>query len=71
VVSFALADASPATIEVLDLAGRRVESREVGAFGAGPHELALGEGREWAPGVYLLRLSRAGTAVTRKLAIVR
>jgi len=55
-VRFALADASAASIELLDVAGRRIAIRDVGRLGAGRHVVALEEARDMAPGVYLLRL---------------
>jgi len=59
-VSFRLPDAAPARIEVFDVAGRRVESADVGARGPGVHTLTLGGRRTFRAGVYLVRLSRAG-----------
>jgi hypothetical protein len=55
-VSFSLADASAAAIELLDVAGRRIAMRDVGRLGPGRHVVALDEGRDLAPGVYLLCL---------------
>lgn len=60
VVAFTLAEGSPATIEVLDVAGRRVMRREVGRLGAGRHVIRLDETTRVAPGVYLMRLRQAG-----------
>ena len=57
VLDFTLPDAEPAA-QVFDLAGRRVVSRDVGALGAGRHQLQLAETERFAPGVYLVRLSR-------------
>jgi len=55
-VSFSLPTASSATLELLDLAGRRVIDREVGGLGVGRHVLRLDSGERIAPGVYWLRL---------------
>ena len=55
-VQFSLAGDGPATLELLDVAGRRIASRDVGAFGAGRHTVNLGEGVHVAPGVYLVSL---------------
>lgn len=60
-----------ATLDWVDLAGRRVASRQLGALGAGTHGIALSAGRALAPGMYLLRLSRSGETSTRKLAVLR
>lgn len=55
-VHFTLASPAPASLELLDVAGRCVASSEVGPLGAGRHSLDLGAGRHLAPGLYLLRL---------------
>lgn len=59
-VAFALVDASPATLELLDVSGRRLLAREVGGLGAGVHTLRL-EDPAIRPGVYWVRLTQAGT----------
>ena len=65
-VRFALGSAAPASLELLDVAGRRIAARSVGSLGAGRHEQALGEGRHLAPGLYLVRLRQGtDTRVTR------
>lgn len=64
-VGFSLPDASPARLELLDVAGRRVRSLEVGGLGAGRHTASLGGG-PLAPGIYHVRLvGRAGTRRAR------
>jgi hypothetical protein len=56
-VVFSLPDASSARLDVIDVSGRRILSREVGGLGPGLHALDLAEGHPLAPGLYLLRLS--------------
>ncbi len=58
-VSFGLPTAEPARLELLDLAGRRVFSRQVGALGAGLHRVELSS-RSLAPGVYFVSLTQSG-----------
>ena len=65
---FSLLDASPARLDVFDLAGRRVLGRDVGAMGPGPHELALGR---LSPGVYVVRLTQGAMTATRRAAVIR
>lgn len=69
-VSFSLPDASPATLELLDLAGRRVRSVEVGTLGAGRHTVALGERHGLPSGVYLVRLRHSGRSLVAKGVLV-
>jgi hypothetical protein len=57
-VAFTLAAAGAARLELVDVSGRRVVEREVGALGAGRHTLALAPERRLAPGLYLLRLTQ-------------
>lgn len=61
---------SAATLELLDLAGRRVDSRDVGSLGPGRVPVTLGLGRARAPGIYLLRLRSAGESRVARVAIL-
>jgi len=71
-VSFALpTGGSGGTIELIDLAGRRVASRDLAEFSAGRHQVTLLERRAVRPGVYLLRLSRGLEVRSMKVAVVR
>ena len=71
-VSLALPSAAPARLELLDLNGRRVLSRDVGALGAGYHVVPLDRDVAKLPaGVYALRLSQAGRVVNQKVSILR
>lgn len=49
-----------ARLEWFDVLGRRLFAREVGALGAGTHEVALRLDRPRAPGLGFVRLTRAG-----------
>jgi predicted lipoprotein with Yx(FWY)xxD motif len=68
-VRFALASDAAASLELHDVAGRRITSREVGSLGPGQHSLDLGAGHRLAPGLYLVRLRR-GTDVRVTRAVV-
>ena len=70
-VSFSLPDAKPALLEVLDVTGRRVREREVGSLGPGMHRVDLTEGAMPAAGIYWIRLTRGGEAITRKATVLR
>ena len=71
VVAFTLANDSPASIEVLDLAGRRVLRREVGGLGAGNHVMRLDAGARLAPGAYVMRLRQSGRTLSARGVVVR
>ena len=70
-VAFSLEDESPASIELLDVAGRRVFGREVGSLGAGDHELRIDEAGRMPPGLYFLRLRQHQSARTARVLIAR
>jgi Abnormal spindle-like microcephaly-assoc'd, ASPM-SPD-2-Hydin/Viral BACON domain len=70
-VAFTLPDGAAATLELLDLAGRRLRSEDVGGLGAGRHVMSFGGTRSLPGGVYLIRLTRGGHAFVSKVAIVR
>lgn len=68
-VAFTLPVAAPARLELLDVSGRRVWSREVGGLGIGRHEVAVGAGL--APGIYLVRLTQGAREARGKGVVVR
>jgi len=70
-VAFSLTSDGPAQLEVMDVAGRRILSQEVGGLGTGRHAVALGAGARIPPGVYALRLSDARHTVSRSVIIMR
>ncbi len=69
VVVFSLPTRDRATLEMLDVAGRRVMVQEVGDLGPGTHALPL-TGRH-APGIYWLRLAQGGRSVRTTGVILR
>jgi hypothetical protein len=71
VAAFSLPDGAPATLEVFDLAGRRQLRRAVGSLGSGFHLFRLAESRRLAPGVYWMRLTRAGESRMAKAVVAR
>ena len=64
-VSLALTSASPASLTLIDVAGRRVAEEALGGLGPGPHRLTP----PWrlTAGVYWLVLRQEGTTVHRRL----
>lgn len=68
-ITLALPSAAPATLELLDVAGRRVRSERVSAEAGGEARV------EWrnvglAAGVYVLRVEQGGRKVTAKVAVL-
>jgi DNA-binding beta-propeller fold protein YncE len=57
-VHFALTNSEPATLDLLDIAGRRVRERAVGPLGAGRHVVDLSGSQRLTPGLYFLRLTQ-------------
>lgn len=71
-ISFTLAERGPATLELLDVAGRRLMSRDVGDLGPGPHVLTLDrEVASLGTGVYLVRLRQGSRFAAGKLCVIR
>ncbi len=70
IVAFTLPDDSPATLELFDVAGRRVLARAVGGA-AGMRLLNLGDERPLASGIYLIRLTQHGKSVALQAVVAR
>ncbi len=70
-IVYSLASWSPASLELIDVAGRRVLARDLGSPGPGAHETALIPGASPGAGVYWLRLRQDGRTATRSLVLTR
>jgi hypothetical protein len=60
-----------ATLELLDVAGRRVMQREVGSLGPGAHVVALDPSERLGTGLYFLRLTLGARVLQTRVALVR
>lgn len=69
-LSVRLPDAADVTVEVFSVLGQRVARLDAGALAAGTHTLAL-DGRAWAAGVYVVRLTAGGQTATSLLTVTR
>jgi len=69
-VAFVLPTDDAASLELLDIAGRRVASRDVGSLGRGRHQVTLEGSARLAPGVYLVRLVQAQSSRTMRAVVI-
>jgi hypothetical protein len=70
-VAFSLPSAKPARIEVLDVSGRTVLSRDLGAPAPGSHVESLEPSGKLPAGVYWVRLTQGSRSRTVKGVVVR
>lgn len=68
-LTYRLAGASAATLELVDAGGRRVASRSLGSLGPGTHQARF-EAAEVPPGVYFIRLRQAGRIATARVTLL-
>jgi hypothetical protein len=66
-----LASEEPATLELFDVAGRRVARRAVGSLGAGEHVVELGDTPALKPGLYFMRLEQGARVLHARAALMR
>jgi hypothetical protein len=69
-VRFTLPSGAPATLELLDLAGRRLRRMAVGGNGAGSEVVDLAPREPLRPGIYVVRLEQDGRSVAARVAVV-
>ena len=69
-VRFALPSGAPARLELHDVGGRRVLTRDVGPLGPGRHTVNLAEGRRVAAGIYWLSLSQGSQQQRTRVAVI-
>ena len=70
-ITFSLPNDSPASLQLIDVAGRAVRDIDVGALGAGSHTVNVGGDGRLPAGVYVVRLTQAGQSITSRLSVVR
>lgn len=68
-VSFTLASAAPATLELMDVSGRRWSSQDVGSLGAGAHRVEFSSLDRMPAGLYFVRLAQGERVATSRVAI--
>jgi hypothetical protein len=70
-VAFTLPAGATGSLDMVDLAGRRVAERDLSGLASGSHQLPLLEHAQLPPGVYLVRLRTGGDLRLAKVSIVR
>ena len=70
-VEFTLHDGSPARLELIDVVGRVLSSKQVGALGPGTHLLDVSGGAALQPGIYFLRLTQGQHEVRARAAVFK
>ncbi len=70
-VHFTLPNSAAASLELLDVAGRRIAAHDVGSLGAGMHTLDLAEGHRVTPGLYLVRLRQGASTRMTRVAVLK
>jgi galactose oxidase-like protein len=69
VATFSLPHSGAGRLDLFDLAGRRVRACALQALNAGRHSVRIGDAGEFAPGVYLLRLTQDGRSVAKRIVV--
>jgi len=68
-LALSLASEAPARLELVDVTGRRLATRNLSSLGPGRHTLTLDEAVGVRAGVYILRLSQGGASTTRRMVV--
>ena len=61
----------PARVDVVDIAGRTIYARDLGTLAAGEHDLDLGSGVTFSPGLYFVTYVGDGTRVSARTVVVQ
>lgn len=70
-LEFTLEDASPARLDLVDLAGRVLTTTHVESLGPGTRGMDLSSGQALSPRIYFLRLTQNGHEARTKVAVIR
>jgi hypothetical protein len=70
-LEFSLPDGASARLDVFDVAGRMIASREVGSYGAGTHRIEVPELRQAPAGLVFVRLVRGGNTLVSRATHLR
>ncbi len=67
---FSLATSASAWLELLDVSGRQIFTRDVTSFGVGSHTLSLADGPRLAPGIYLVNMRQGGVQKSARMVVL-
>ena len=70
-MSFTLPESAPARLEVVDVAGRVMEAREVGGMGAGRHTVQMASAGRLPAGINFITLTQGTRRLVSRVAVVR
>jgi hypothetical protein len=70
-MAFTLRGSGRAALEIFDLGGRRLISRDLEKLGAGSHRLRVARAGELKPGVYLARVREGEESRLQRFAVIR
>lgn len=70
-IAFTLPDREAASLEMIDVTGRRVAERRLEGIGPGSHTVNLSEGRSLSAGIYVVRLVQGGRTLTTRVSVIR
>ena len=70
-VWFTLSSSTPAALEVLDVSGRVVDQRAVGASSPGRQAVAIGRAHPLTAGVYFVRLRQGANQASQRVIVLR
>jgi hypothetical protein len=69
--AFSLPNGGPASLELFDIAGRRVAARDVGTMGAGSHLASLNPAAPPPSGIYVMRLRTPDRVLSARVVLTR
>jgi len=70
-LTYTLPTAAPAKLEIFDVRGRLMESRDVGSMGVGRHTATFQPANRPASGIYIVKLSQGGESTSSKITVLR
>ncbi len=70
-IAFELPRSAPGSLELLDVTGRRVASRDLSGYAAGRYTERMGQGMRVSAGVYWVRLTHGGRVLTARGVVLR